>query len=250
MARLCRRIAASVFAGVLMTIALAWMCAVARPFPRASPGLLHIDRRGDYWMGFGEQGPGWRAATLYGAPGLTDAGRAASAPVPSWMDTASAEPIESRAITTVGAGWPMIALRARRTGIGHDEPPPGSTVWHTGLGPQWVQWGDWQGALDVVSDQTSTAHIGRPLPLTIRPMGFVIDAALWSAVLSLPLVLTALRLGVRRRRDQCERCGYDLRGDVTRVCPECGTSLTNDPPATIKQAAPAADRLAPPARRR
>ncbi|HZN65870.1 MAG TPA: hypothetical protein VFB66_11300 [Tepidisphaeraceae bacterium] len=27
----------------------------------------------------------------------------------------------------------------------------------------------------------------------------------------------------RRAHGQCERCGYDLRGNETRVCPECGT---------------------------
>lgn len=27
----------------------------------------------------------------------------------------------------------------------------------------------------------------------------------------------------RRERGQCERCGYDLRGNETPVCPECGT---------------------------
>jgi DMSO/TMAO reductase YedYZ heme-binding membrane subunit len=27
---------------------------------------------------------------------------------------------------------------------------------------------------------------------------------------------------LRRERGQCVRCGYDLRGNVSGVCPECG----------------------------
>ena len=32
------------------------------------------------------------------------------------------------------------------------------------------------------------------------------------------------RLRRRRRLGLCERCGYDLHGNVSRVCPECGAS--------------------------
>ena len=29
---------------------------------------------------------------------------------------------------------------------------------------------------------------------------------------------------VRRRRGQCVRCGYDLTGNTSGTCPECGTA--------------------------
>jgi hypothetical protein len=29
----------------------------------------------------------------------------------------------------------------------------------------------------------------------------------------------------RRTKGLCTRCGYDLRGNVSRVCPECGQPL-------------------------
>jgi len=33
----------------------------------------------------------------------------------------------------------------------------------------------------------------------------------------------------RRRRWQCTKCGYDLTGNVSGVCPECGTSIHDGP---------------------
>ena len=30
-----------------------------------------------------------------------------------------------------------------------------------------------------------------------------------------------------RQRGQCQRCGYDLRGNVSGVCPECGAATSN-----------------------
>jgi len=35
-----------------------------------------------------------------------------------------------------------------------------------------------------------------------------------------------LRLA-RRRSNRCQKCGYDLRGNVSGVCPECGTTVPN-----------------------
>ena len=33
----------------------------------------------------------------------------------------------------------------------------------------------------------------------------------------------------RRSRGLCGRCGYDLTGNVSGVCPECGTAVSSDP---------------------
>ena len=49
---------------------------------------------------------------------------------------------------------------------------------------------------------------------------------LYKLVLFLALVsthgpFTARRI-VRRKRGHCIKCGYDLRGDLERGCPECG----------------------------
>jgi hypothetical protein len=55
----------------------------------------------------------------------------------------------------------------------------------------------------------------------------------WDYIIAVPLWMPALLAGgigfVLRRRGwhrehwECRRCGYDLRGSPTAVCPECGT---------------------------
>jgi hypothetical protein len=65
------------------------------------------------------------------------------------------------------------------------------------------------------------------------PYGFLVAAAC-----ALPLArLWAWR---RRRRDRrrlrkglCRRCGYDLRGNASGVCPECGSAITLKPSHVI-----------------
>src|SRR5439155_82305 len=56
--------------------------------------------------------------------------------------------------------------------------------------------------------------------------GFLADTALCTALLWASfLMLQRLIHGRRRRAGTCERCGYDLVGNTTGVCPECGTKL-------------------------
>jgi len=39
----------------------------------------------------------------------------------------------------------------------------------------------------------------------------------------------------RANRGQCVRCGYDLRGNVSGVCPECGSSRVSETAGTKKR---------------
>jgi hypothetical protein len=55
-------------------------------------------------------------------------------------------------------------------------------------------------------------------------------AVLVSVVLGKPLVL-ALRRKHRRGRNACGPCGYDLAGNVSGVCPECGHPAAAATPA-------------------
>lgn len=68
--------------------------------------------------------------------------------------------------------------------------------------------------------------ITRVLPLGIIWTGFagctVLYASLWLILLYVPSVFANLRQQIRYRRDQCIACGYDLRGDFSAGCPECG----------------------------
>jgi hypothetical protein len=63
--------------------------------------------------------------------------------------------------------------------------------------------------------------------LPLRPLwpGFAVNGVVWGAFAGLVRWLrTRTPRALRRRRGQCERCGYDLRGlpAATTPCPECG----------------------------
>ncbi len=63
----------------------------------------------------------------------------------------------------------------------------------------------------------------RTIPL--RPIwpGFAINTAFYAAILwLLTLGPFTLRRVIRRKRGCCIKCGYDLRGDFSGGCPECG----------------------------
>ena len=51
----------------------------------------------------------------------------------------------------------------------------------------------------------------------------------------------------RRAHGQCEHCGYDLRGNVTAVCPECGSPFEPSARATAEPAVITPANLATPA---
>lgn len=61
------------------------------------------------------------------------------------------------------------------------------------------------------------------LPLYIPFAGFV-------GVLIYPSI-PFVRRRWRRRRGQCVRCAYDLTGNTSGVCPECGTPIATEPRA-------------------
>ena len=59
----------------------------------------------------------------------------------------------------------------------------------------------------------------------MRPLwtGFLANVIFYAAILwLLSLTPYALRRSIRRKRGHCINCGYDLRGDLSSGCPECG----------------------------
>ncbi len=63
----------------------------------------------------------------------------------------------------------------------------------------------------------------RALPLHPLWRGFAINTVFYAAILwLLTLGPSAARRTIRRRRGHCLNCGYDLRGDFSAGCPECG----------------------------
>ena len=81
---------------------------------------------------------------------------------------------------------------------------------------------DWQTGT-VLARTSSGAFSDFEFPLRVLGTGFAIDsafyAATWFVLLSAPGML---RRYVRRRRGRCIKCGYDLRGNLSQGCPECG----------------------------
>ena len=61
------------------------------------------------------------------------------------------------------------------------------------------------------------------LPIRLIWPGFAINTIFYAAILWLLTLgpFTARRM-IRRKRGHCIKCGYDLRGDVSSGCPECG----------------------------
>ena len=106
-----------------------------------------------------------------------------------------------------GRGWPMLALWSLWPGAVSQEeaiPPRVKNGIMTSL--------PWWGELT-------------PRILPLRPIwpGFAINTIFYAAILWLPIRSPfALRRHLRRKRGLCVGCGYDLRGDLARGCPECG----------------------------
>jgi hypothetical protein len=116
-------------------------------------------------------------------------------------------------------GWPMRALRAV---IEYEF-------------PTWAD--EYDGVIGNASSITTSSALRLPslsakqkrevhdavVPFEIVPLGLTVDALLFGTTWFLLITgrsMTVIRL--RRFRGRCARCGYDLRGNVSRGCPECG----------------------------
>ncbi len=60
---------------------------------------------------------------------------------------------------------------------------------------------------------------------SFRPYGWIVDVPLWAPFMVLVAATGMLWYFDRRRfpPDHCQYCGYDLTGNVSGRCPECGT---------------------------
>jgi len=74
--------------------------------------------------------------------------------------------------------------------------------------------------------------IGWPKAYHIRGFGWLLHISLW-----LPLVAIAIPTAFLFYRDRrcippghCRKCGYDLTGNVSGICPECGTVVPKADP--------------------
>lgn len=206
--------------GLLVNIGVAWGCVLWSPMS-ASRSLDNGEAVANFRANLGSferwgtpdgvehAGLGWTimlAQDIRLADGRPRAGR----PVAGAGLAFKALPVMSpgspndKTLQVVRAGWPLRCLQGERTIIGGQsrlvslvEPP--RRVLALGVKPM------------------------RLLPLRPAWGRFALGLVFWAAVLWLliPGPLYARRL-VRRRRGRCPGCGYDVRGDFTQGCPECG----------------------------
>ncbi len=108
-----------------------------------------------------------------------------------------------------GFGWPCLALSC---GFTYDEQK------HTVAK-------NVQGGIRLPLHTRADLQVGLPRALPLRPIwiGLVVDAAVYATSLGMLMCLFSyLRRRVRSWRGFCGACGYDLRGDLLSGCPECG----------------------------
>ena len=111
------------------------------------------------------------------------------------------------------SGWPMYALYfgcdySNGSGVGVLRLPRGWVLPHHGMHCPDAQ-GQWRMLLPA-----------KPLPL-----GFLVNTVLGGAsVWLLFFAPRSIRCSIRRRRGQCEKCGYSIHG--VQSCPECGRPAT------------------------
>ena len=226
--------------GVITTVLLAWSCALG-PDPswpdERLRGYLHWDGDGHLWMVhllqrrgsvelYSSSSPIYRrrpgrllerlraGTQVLGMPLLADEA------IPYWSrfhrTLNDAERAELRTVWHEHAyGWPMLSLGFRTEndwqmrgtdGMLLNQPRPFRTV-------------------DAIVTKPSTPILRRSdyLPIGIIWRGLLLDtglyATIWLALLSVP---RPLRRMIRRKRGRCIKCGYDLRGDFSAGCPECG----------------------------
>jgi predicted RNA-binding Zn-ribbon protein involved in translation (DUF1610 family) len=94
----------------------------------------------------------------------------------------------------------------------------------------------WYGCIGIFNDEyemtvpEAVAEPGEPLPSMVLPYRVVylpdwLVTAVLFALAAPPLARAAVRRS-RQRRSLCATCGYNLTGNTSGVCPECGTQMT------------------------
>jgi hypothetical protein len=111
-------------------------------------------------------------------------------------------------------GWPFPAAKAGVLGIMDPKAP---AIYR-------IDWGVQLKSDTTTNSRNSLADV-RVVPWRPIWTGLLLNTAIfsaaWWALLLVPRTIIARR---RSRRGVCPKCGYDLAGLATAVCPECGTA--------------------------
>ena len=204
--------------GAIVNVAVAWGCAAVcgdvtaewSPYhsPRGRSFVVHVTSR----LGYEQVRGVGRSGTLLDRHG----DKVRRYRTGAWWPPEAVGVFETA--YGIAVGWPLLALSTWRTTDAHQTP-----------GVDWLEptpvlhWG-------VVWDQdalegTGTGAETAPMIFPLRPIwpGFAINTIFYAAILWLLTLgpFTARRF-IRRNRGHCIKCGYDLRGDFSAGCPECG----------------------------
>jgi hypothetical protein len=198
---LCKRIAACFMLGLMITISIAWACALCID-PISTGGLVGSYRTSPgagFWF--------W----VWSKPGATVVMRLSDYSkdfledpahlVPRWSSISSKASVKEGTVWIEDArGWPLVTMRCER------------------------QYDVSRDRLTYSYNTFMTQQLGaRELPLMPIWDALVLSASGWGLCAYLALFGPGmLRRRARGRRGACLRCGYDLRYATRRRCPECG----------------------------
>lgn len=208
------RIAVFLLAGLVVSIGVAWSLEVARAYrARVQSGQMVVPSG----VGFvvEQDARGYRIFTRITDYGITAWHLARTSPevgvqgphldsYPEWVEHTEGKPC----VGTIAYGFPFRCLKYRMM----YSPPSGRQVERSKYDGRWL--------CEVPSQRM---HCGFPL-MPIMP-GLLGNTLIYAIVLSLPWMPGVVkRFRGRRRvgRGHCPDCNYDLRGEFTKPCSECG----------------------------
>lgn len=231
--------------GVIATIAVAWGCAAFGRYPKYkyAETFLEFAEHDDAWFVckqrrfFGER----LAATAY--PEIMFASEESGfvsnevklpdsvESIPSWVRVELSAAPNSAFARRLGTyiddacGWPLVCLSSQTCCTWENDRSVPVTTVRDGI------------SLQPNTNRTplhahhSATWTWRVLPLRPIWLNFVYCILFYAAIAwFLFFGPGALRRWLRKRRNRCPRCGYDLRDNESSHCPECGDQRRADAP--------------------
>lgn len=222
MRRLTPKIALALSLGLLVTLGVAWGCALRSPVERTYYGVL---RDGPFPKSAPQVPPEWLVPL---APG-SRIGSSYSEyrgfgivhwehMVGEWNDGPPSGLLAEHRLLGRRAGWPLVALEwTGRAETEFSATAPDKIKTRGGLeAPDWLR-----PEIRVDISPSSPEY----LPFIPVPFGLVVDTFVYALLVFLLMFIpVAARRAIRRRSGRCPACGYDRAGLAAKArCPECAS---------------------------